>query len=102
MVLSEEYWFGMKFTKPELLALKCNFVQDNADGEIENLLSNQNPLPEDYYAIGTKCNSEHCFVYDSKYEQYENWEQFSVVVGAIMKMFHERIKSSDRISDFLL
>lgn len=31
MVLSEEYWFGMKFTKPELLALKFNCVQDNAD-----------------------------------------------------------------------
>lgn len=47
----------MKFTEFELLALKCNYVQDNADGEIEYAKSSEIPLPKDFYAIGTKCTN---------------------------------------------
>lgn len=103
--LAEEYWNGMKFTKPELLALKCNYVQDNADGEIEYSKSSQNSLPENFYAIGTKCNSEHCFVYDPKYKQYENWAAFSTVENAIVKMMkilHEKVKGTEQVNDYLL
>lgn len=103
--LSEEYWNGMSFTETELLALKCNYVQDNADGEIEYAKSSKNPLPKDFYAIGTKCNSEHCFLYDSKYKQYENWANFSVVESAtikMMKILHEKVKASEEVSDYLL
>ena len=103
--LTEEYWNGMTFTKSELLALKCNYVQDNADSEIDYAKSSENSLPHDFYAIGTKCNSEHCFVYDSKYKQYENWAEFSVVESAtikMMKILHEKVKASQEISDYLL
>ena len=103
--LPEEYWNGMEFTDSELTALKCNYVQDNADGEIEYAKSTQNPLPEDFYAIGTKCNSEHCFVYDSKYENYENWASFSTVESAtikMMKILHEKVKSNNEVNDYLL
>jgi len=103
--LPEEYWNGMKFTNSELTALKCNYVQDNADGEIEYAKSTQNPLPEDFYAIGTKCNSEHCFVYDSKYENYENWASFSTVESAtikMMKILHEKVKLNNEVNDYLL
>ena len=103
--LTEDYLSRMKFTEPELLALKCNYVQDNADGEIEYSKSSQNPLPSDFYAIGTKCNSEHCFVYDSKYEQYENWATFSTVESATIKMIkilHEKVKATKEVSDYLL
>jgi len=102
---TDDYWNGMKFTESELLALKCNYVQDNADGEIEYSKSSQNSLPNDFYAIGTKCNSEHCFVYDSKYEQYENWASFSTVESAtikMMKILHEKVKASEKVSDYLL
>lgn len=105
MSLAEEYWNGMAFTESELLALKCNYVQGNADGEIEYAQSSENPLPSDFYAIGTKCNSEHCFVYDSKYKQYENWADFSVVESAtikMMKILHEKVKASLENSDYLL
>lgn len=103
--LSEEYWNGITFTETELLALKCNYVQDNADGKIEYAKSSGNSLPENFFAIGTKCNSKHCFVYDSKYKEYENWAKFSVVESAIVKMMkilHEKIKASHEISDYLL
>lgn len=103
--LTEEYWNGMTFTETELLALKCNYVQDNADGEIDYAKSSENPLPEDFYAIGTKCNSKHCFVYDPKYKEYENWSDFSVVESAtikMMKILHEKVKASKEISDYLL
>lgn len=103
--LSEDASQGMSFTDDELKALKCNYVQDNADSEIEYSKNAQSPLPIDFYAIGTKCNSEHCFVYDSKYKQYENWAKFTIVESAIIKMVkiqRENIKLSDTLSDYML
>ena len=103
--LGEEISKGMAFTENEILALKCNYVQDNADGQIEYSESSGNPLPEDFYAIGVKCNDFHCFVYDSKYSKYENWAKYEDAESGIVKMMkilHERVKFTHEASDNLL
>lgn len=103
--LDEDMWAGMTFTATELKALKCNFVQDNADGEIDYAASSGSELPENFYAIGTKCNSEHCFVYDPKYLKYENWASYNDVESGVIKMMkvmHEQVKSKNEVTDYLL
>jgi len=103
--LDHEHWVAMTFTEGELKALKCNFVQDNADDEIEYATSNSTKLPKDFYAIGTKCNSNHCFVYDPKYSQYENWSSYNDVENGLVKMtkiIHEQIKANEGVTDYLL
>lgn len=104
-LLAEEILKGMSFTENEIKALKCNYVQDNADGEIEYSESSGDKLPEDFYAIGVKCNGFHCFVYDPKYLKYENWAKYEDVEGGIIKMMkilHERVKVAQGTSDYLL
>lgn len=105
VTLDDAYWRGMTFTTEEAKALKCNFVQDNADGTIEYANSSGTEIPDDFYAIKTKCNDQHCFVYDPEYLEYENWASLSTVenaLGKMIKILHERIKATDNVSDYLL
>lgn len=100
-----EYLDKLDFSPEEIKALKCNFVQDNADGIIDYASSSGKAVPVDFYAIGVKCNEHHCFVYDAKYLEHENWSSIANLETALYKMIkamHEKIKADQNVSDYFL